>query len=183
MLDCTEDKQALDQCFKWGWLHATTDGEGATWYIFTTPLHQWFVEYYLGTRVPDSTRITNLNLLAFVIRVIREFSPLQLSAPRRIGASSKQRPPEAQFQDEFYRCCHMPPKGSLIMFPQFGGASGKVDFYIPLKNWGVELLHDGDRLDSHSSRFTGTGAYTGMAFSDYVILDFRMKEPQTKHPG
>jgi len=66
---------------------------------------------------------------------------------------------------------------------RIGNASGRVDFYIPVKKWGVELLRDGDRLENHSSRFTGTGAYAKMEFEDYIILDFRTTSPQKPHPG
>jgi len=147
---------------------------------FTTHLHQWFIEYYLGTMVPDANPIADQDLLSFATKVIQRSSPLQLSSP---SASSTQQPPEAQFQDEWYRCCHLYSKGSLITFPEFGNASGRVDFYIPVKKWGVELLRDGDGLENHSSRFTGTGAYAKMEFEDYIILDFRTTSPQKPHPG
>jgi hypothetical protein len=123
------------------------------------------------------------DLLAFAINVIQLFSPRQLSSERTVGASDLQRPPEAQFQDEFYRCCHTYSNGSLISFPEFGGIGGRIDFYIPLKKWGVELLRDGDRLNGHSSRFIGKGAYAEMEFSDYIILDFRTKTVKKAHPG
>jgi hypothetical protein len=63
-LDSMEDKTSLNECFKRGWLHADTAGEG-TQYIFTTPLHRWFIEYYLGTEAADSTpsRIKTFPLL------------------------------------------------------------------------------------------------------------------------
>jgi hypothetical protein len=176
------DQEALDHCFKSGWLHATGH-QDRSWHIFTTPLHQWFVEYYLGTTVAKSTPIKQ-DLPAFAISVIRQFSRTMLSTEREIvGASSIQRPPEAQFQDEFYRGCHEYSNGSLISFPEFGDASGRVDFYIPCNQWGVELLRDGDRLESHSSRFTGQGAYAKMKFNDYIILDFRTIPPRDPHPG
>jgi hypothetical protein len=177
-----QDKEALQRCFKNGWLHATTTMQGHTVYIFTTPLHQWFIEYYLGTNVLSPT-IAEQDLLVFAIHVIRLFSRGQLSSKREIGVSSQQRPPEAQFQDEFYRCCHMHSDGSLITFPEFGDAKGRIDFYIPFKKWGVELLRDGDRLANHSSRFTNPGAYSKMEFEDYVILDFRTTRPSLAHPG
>jgi hypothetical protein len=182
MLGDEEDKKALENCFKMGWLHATVGQDGIR-YIFTTPLHQWFIEYHLGTKVADSTPI-NRDLPDFAFDVIRGFSRTILSTKRQIvGTSNVQRPPEAQYQDEFYRCCHKYSNGSLISFPEFGNASGKVDFYIPCNRWGVELLRDGDRLEEHSSRFTGTGAYAKMNFDDYIILDFRTKELRDAHPG
>lgn len=53
-LDSTEDKETPDECFKRGWLHATAV-QAEIRYIFPTPLHQWFIEYYLGTKVADPT--------------------------------------------------------------------------------------------------------------------------------
>lgn len=61
MLDSAEDEKTLDHCFKWGWLHATTE-QGLTRYILATPLHQWFVEYYLGTKVAGSTTSPRIDL-------------------------------------------------------------------------------------------------------------------------
>lgn len=182
MFSSTEDKNALDQCFKRGWLHATTD-RYQTRYIFTNPLHQWFIEYYLGTNVVDSIPITDQDLAAFATNVIRQFSHQRLSSPREMGASDERRPMEAQFQDEFYHCCHKYSNGSLISFPGFTNASGRVDFYIPCREWGVELLRDGCGLENHASRFTGQGAYAKMKFDDYIILDFCTKRPQKMHPG
>ena len=183
-LNTTEDQAALEQCFKQGWLHATEDDSGDILYIFTTCLHQWFVEYFLGTDGIHRPLIMDEDLLRFVINVIQLFSPTQLSSKRTIiGTSNTQRPPEAQFQDEFYRCCHVHSRGSLISFPEYGDANGRIDFYIPLKQWGVELLRDGNKLESHSSRFTGPGAYAKIAFKDYIILDFRTTQPQKQHPG
>lgn len=58
-----------------------------------------------------------------------------------------------------------------------------MDLYIPRKKWGVGLLRDGDRLASHSSRFTGQGAYAKMKFKDYITLDFCQDVPQRAYPG
>jgi len=100
-----------------------------------------------------------------------------------VGASDAQRLPEAQFQDEFYRCCAQSSNGSLITFPEFGNASGRIDFYIPCRKWGVEVLHNGEGLANHSSRFVGSGAYAQMSFDDYIMLDFRETKPRVTHPG
>jgi len=184
LLDSTEDQAALELCFKRGWLPTTTDEEGRALYIFRTHLHQWFVEYYLGTRVPDATVTTDPDLPSFAIKVIQRFSSLRLSSTRTvIGASDAQRPAEVRFQDEFYRCCHSYSGGSLVSFPEFGNASRKTVLYLPLKQWGVELLRDGNGLENYSSRFVGPGAYAKMEFKDHIILDFCTKQPQNGHPG
>jgi hypothetical protein len=180
MLDTNEDRETLQYCFKAGWLHATND-RGKTLYVFTTCLHQLFIEYFLGTRTEEPTAITDSDLPTFAINVIKCFTPRSLSSRRTIGPSNIQRPPEAQFQDEFYRCCHQYTNGFLITFPEFGGANGRIDFYVPSKKWGVELLRDGDGLENHSSRFIGQGAYAKMDFEDYITLDFRTSTPRKKH--
>ena len=121
-------------------------------------------------------------LLDFVIDVIRPFSPRHLSAKRRLGPGCIQRLPEAQYQDELYRCCHNFSKGSLITFPEFGTAKGRVDFYVPTKGWGIELLRDGDRRANHFGRFSESGLYkTTLNISDYIIVDCRTTRPREEH--
>ncbi|KIM26927.1 hypothetical protein M408DRAFT_24950 [Serendipita vermifera MAFF 305830] len=141
-----------------------------------------FVEYYLGNQAIGSTLIKEHSLSDFAINVIRLFSHLQLSSPRRVSASNTHRPPEARFQDEFYRCCLDYSNGSLISFPGSGYENGRVDLYIPQKEWGLRLLRDGDTLENSSSRFAGPGAYAKMTFNDYIILDFRQTQPQESYP-
>jgi len=63
MLNTEEDRKVVENCFKKGWQYTTTDKK-KTKYIFTTYLHQWFIEYYLGTRVLDSASVRDLDLLA-----------------------------------------------------------------------------------------------------------------------
>ena len=174
-------KNALQMCFRNGWLHAAMDNDTPV-YIFATPLHQGFIEHYLGNQPSNCTTIANMDLLDLSIEVIRLFSPHQLSQ-RKLGASAVQRPPEAQFQDEFYRCFHKYTNGSLISYSEYGNASGRIDFYIPVKEWGGELTREGDRLKNHHSRFIGSGAYTKLSLKDNIILDFRTTPPQKRHPG
>jgi hypothetical protein len=91
--------------------------------------------------------------------------------------------PEAHYQDEFYMNCHICSKGSILSFPGCGTLKGRVDFYIPVKEWGVELLREGDRLAQHSGRFSCKGTYKkDLSLSDYVILDCRQTHPQIPHP-
>jgi hypothetical protein len=174
--------KTLDRCHRSGWLHADQILPGIVGYTFPTPLHRWFVEWKLfGSTATTPTQAT---ILEFSIEVIRRFSPLNLSNERRIGAGFIQRPPEAQYQDEFYRCCHELSKGSTVFFPEFGGEKGRVDFYIPSMKWGVELLRDGNALQEHCGRFSTTGKYTKtLDVVDYIILDFRNTNVTAKHPS
>ena len=94
-----------------------------------------------------------------------------LAAERRIGIGFIQRPPEAQYQDEFYRICHAYLNGLLRTFPEFGTTKGRVDFYTPSEQWGVELLREGDSHEQHSRRFSQSGSYrTTLPLSDHIIF-------------
>ncbi|KAG8791597.1 hypothetical protein FRC16_000353 [Serendipita sp. 398] len=183
-----KEKVALGECIKKGWLFADVIhpddplGPIIVAHFFTTQLHRWTIDFYLG-RCVETLFIKEDNLLQFVIAVLSCFSPSQLAIPRKAGPSFIPRPPEAQFQDEFYRCSHL-YSGGLVTFPEYGTAKGRADFYIPTKKWGVELLRDGDRLEKHAGRFSDQGAYAKtMDFDDYIILDFRTSMPRDKHPG
>jgi len=181
-----EDEEALLQCFHNGWLHAdklsSPGREDDAVYTFPSPLHHLFVEWKLYDIVPVKPIESN-NILEFALEVIARFSPRLLSAERRrIGDGCILRPPEAQYQDEFYRSCYTYSGGLLTTFSEYGTAKGRVDFYIPSKEWAVELLRDGDRLEQHSRRILPTGPYGGkLALSEYIILDCRSTRPKVPH--
>lgn len=181
-LTSDDEKEVLLHCFRKGWLQADKLDKSQVGYSFPSSLHRWYVEWKLWATTP-STPFDITDILEFVVAVIRKFSHRLLSTERRIGPGFVQRPPEAQFQDEFYRCCHSYSKGSVVTFPEFGTKTGRVDFYIPTKNWGVELLRDGDRLEQHSARFLPTGKYGAtLCLSEYIILDCRVNNPKQPHP-
>lgn len=174
---------ALDACFRNGWLHADITPSNKMAFSFASPLHRWVIEYYLGTFVIDLRIIQDKTLLDFVLSIIREFKPQQFSIPRS-GPTVLQRPTEAQYQDEFYRCFHLCTESSLVTFPEDRNASGRVDFFIPHKNWGVELLRDGHDLDQHTGRFsTGDSYQSNFVLEDYIILDFRRNMLRKRHDG
>ncbi len=178
----TGTKDAISECFREGWLHTDIiNGPNGFGYYFPSYLHHWYIEWRLWGITPP-TSFDAAKLLDFAVSVIRMFSPQVLATGPQIGPDIIQRPPEAQYQDEFYRCSHRYSKGSLVTFPEYGTKSGRVDFYIPFKKWGIELLRDGDQIEQHSIRFSSTGAYGGtIALSDYIILDFRAKTPKKCH--
>ena len=147
-----DNSSALQLCFSKGWLH-TDNIDNKTEYFFPSSLHRWCIEWKLWG-VWDTTFCLD-NILDFMIDVISIFSSQRLSTTRRVSAAGYfQHPPEAQYQDEFYRCCHTHSNGSLVTFPKFSTAKGRVDFYIPAKQWGVELLREGNQLAQHSGRFS-----------------------------
>lgn len=126
-----DSSSALQRCFSNGWLHTDLIDDEIQ-YFFPSSLHRWYIEAKI-CGFSDTT----FDILDFVINVISLFSPKMLSTTRRVGpAGYVQRPPEAQYQDEFYRCCHVHSHGSLVSFPEFGTAKGRVDFYIPAKKMG-----------------------------------------------
>ena len=185
----SEKSDALQQCFRNGWLHADkiTNLQVDTGHFFPSSLHRWYVEWKLWGDVSQEkfqgARFHVNSLLELVIDIIRLFSPHLLSAERRLGPGCVRRPPEAQYQDELYRCCHALSEGSLVTFPEFGTAKGRVDFYIPAKRWGIELLRDGNQLASHWGRFSKNGSYrTTISLADYIIVDCRTTRPLVEHP-
>jgi hypothetical protein len=184
-----EDSNALKRCYQNGWLH-TDKFDDKIVYFFPSSLHRWYVEWKLWGPRPSDTNLHALrlansdNILEFVIDVIHLFSQRILSTTRRVvgPADYVQRPPEAHYQDEFYRCCHIHSNGSLVTFPEFGTAKGRVDFYMPAKEWGVELLRDGNQLAQHSGRFSESGSYgQTLSLRDYIILDCRTTQPRARH--
>jgi hypothetical protein len=57
---------------------------------------------------------------------------------------------------------------------------GRADFYIPAKEWGVELYRSGDRLTEHSGRFSSGAYQIDISLDRYIIRETR---PQRPHPG
>ena len=177
----------IKRCFRHGWLHSDKLGaigqEDRVGYFFPSLLHRWYLEWNLWETLPKVPFETN-GLLDFIIRVVSCFSPTRLAPKRRLASGGIQQIPETHYQDEFYINCHSCSKGSILTFPECGTMKGRIDFYIPAKAWGVELLREGDRLAQHSGRFSSNGTYKkDFLLSDYVILDCRQTCPQVPHPG
>jgi len=114
--------------------------------------------------------------------VIRRFSPTNLKA-KRFGPAYIQDPPEASFQNEFYKHASTLAKGRFIAFPEFRIDSGRIDFYLPEKQWGIEIIRNGNEVAEHCGRFSTHGKYTmaWLPFQDYIILDFRTKSVHRPH--
>jgi len=54
------------------------------------------------------------------------------------------------------------------------GSSGFLDFYVNGGlNWGVEMMSEGRKKSEHVARFTQTGTYRQIPFSEWAIIDFR----------
>lgn len=102
---------------------------------------------------------------------------------QRLGTSGKIRPPEASFQDEFYRSFGAVAQSRIgISSDWTHNGDGRVDFRILGSNWGVELLRDGDRIRDHCNRFQPAGAYYPWIqqgkLKDWLVLDCRHTYPR-----
>lgn len=84
------------------------------------------------------------------LKVLQRFSkeiPCNTRDGQRLGPSGQVRPPEAVFQDEFYRCFWNEVGSGVGICSEWTGIrQGRIDFQIIDPGWGVELLRDGDRL-------------------------------------
>jgi hypothetical protein len=69
----------------------------------------------------------------------------------------------------------------LFPFQGFDDPTGVIDYYIPLKTWGVGLLYEGSGLENYSCRFTGPNTYAQIEFEDFIVLDFRTSQPHKAH--
>ena len=119
------------------------------------------------------------------------FKPSQLRVPiRRAGGQSSEPPPEAQYQQGFYRCVLEATLGHVRVIPEFASAknakvAGRIDLLIPNPNWGIEINRDGSRLNAHDARSQDNGTYGAWTRSmdDYILLDFRRGVPRQSHPS
>jgi hypothetical protein len=105
---------------------------------------------------------------------------------RRVNGGSTDLPPEAQYQDEYYRSLLAVTCGNVRISPEFASArgakvAGRIDFFIPGVKWGFEITREGDLLKNHASRFKADGAYSKWLkdgdMTDYVLLDCRRTTP------
>ena len=133
-----------------------------------------YIEWSL---LPISTTIPFATPLAMSIAAIQRFRPSHLyDPPPRVGDAGAVRPPEATYQDEFYRSILEVTGGCVRISSEYSSASvarpGRV---VPSKKWGVELFHDGNKVREHSSHF--------LMDADYVILDLRCTRPQKSDDG
>jgi len=89
------------------------------------------------------------SLFEFSLEIISKFRPSQLQLPLcRVGSASTL-PPEAQYQDEYYNSLLAATFGNVCIShasAQAAHVAGRIDFFIPIVKWGIEITRDGDRL-------------------------------------
>lgn len=124
--------------------------------------------------------------------VIRKFSRRSLYERGKMAIVAQPRPPEALYQDEFYRAFKDLLGNHVAISSEWARPnSGRIDFRVVEPGWGVELLKDGDRLLEHCQRFQEGGIYYPWISSgwlkDWLILDCTQRTPRKfgmfNHPG
>lgn len=193
VVDGNEDNDAaIRKCHRHGWIHAElTVDEPIMRYALSSPLRAVLLSWRLEptNEMPHFTTLYDLALDA-----IFKFKPSRLHLPIcRVGPSSTDRLPEAQYQDEFYRSVFATTSGNVRIFPGFASArrepvAGRNDFFIPVVKWGIELTRDGDQLDEHSYRaavYGGTyeASLKSDDMDDYILLDCRTTVPKESFPS
>jgi hypothetical protein len=179
-------RSCLQTCYKHGFVSMDDD---AFLYTFPSPLHQQLWSWYLPP--PTDYQLPSQDLFSFVKDSVSHFRPRQLNGSNRRVGSDNHRPPETQYQEEYYRCVHKLTEGNVQICPEYAAAAGsrpgRIDFFIPSKKWGIELTRDGSGLDEHNSRFADDGAYgqwlKSSGLDDYVLLDFRRTKPMKAYSG
>lgn len=194
-MDINSDTSTIQKCLRLGWLYQEQETDHSTYYLFASPIHFSCIAFSLQPtdELPKFDSLYDLSL-----EVIKHFKPSQLRVPiRRIAPIAPPgqltaAPPEAQWQDEFYRATFNVTKGNVRITPEFASArraevAGMIDFFIPLKGWGIEITRDGSRFQEHNNRFRDGSAYHAWIESghmkQYILLDFRTSIPQRAHPS
>jgi hypothetical protein len=179
----------IASCLREAHTSGYVDMDGTNQYTFASPLHQQLWSWHLLP--PTDYQLPYQDLVSFVTDTVSRFSPSQLDkSDRRVGSASH-RPPEARYQEEYYRCVHKLTEGNVRISPEYAAAAGsrpgRIHFFIPSKKWGIELTRDGDNLSEHGARFPDGDAYgqwlQSLDMTDYVLLDFRSTMPAQTHPG
>ncbi|KAI9367007.1 hypothetical protein BJX61DRAFT_538402 [Aspergillus egyptiacus] len=129
------DDAAMQKCYERGWVHRIAEGQIPLAHdvaVLPSRLHEVWLEWFMGNK------------------------PKHL--PDRFD--HKPRPMEAQYLDEFYRAfCNVAGIGVPLCREWSRSGNSRVDFYIPQKQWAIELLRDYDQVDEHISRFYPGGKY------------------------
>ncbi|PYI26287.1 hypothetical protein BP00DRAFT_430457 [Aspergillus indologenus CBS 114.80] len=183
--DSPDQQRALQAIWKEGWLHAKLV-LGETRYVFPTQIHRWYCQCLFFRDDAPAKELAYRSPLEMATEAIRQFDPHQLSKT----ASTL----EDQYQKEFYRCLFpLLLEYQIAMSPEYlikktaGLRSGRIDFLVEQKKWGLELMRDGDRITQHMRRFKEDGPYFAMIrdglMEDYIVVNFTQSRPRRKYPG
>jgi hypothetical protein len=196
--------EGIKTAYEMGWIHAEPTDRQAQDIVCVLPskLHQKlfsflvcyfcfltyfarFLEYHLSNVNPRPFPYQEFPTLhALCEATLRRFSRRNLLActEGRLALSAQIRPPEAQFQDEFYRALNnLLGSGVAVSSEWSRCGDGRIDFRIVETGWGVKMLRDGDRLSGHCGRFVQGGSYDRWInqgwIKDWIVLDCRHSRP------
>jgi len=185
--DLIQVDRGLDFCYHQGWLQSElppgyTESRH-TVYVFSSDLHRRCVEWMLCETAPEFPKKFP-SVEALCMSAVRRFSPIALNNGEvTLASGAVPRPLEAVYQDELYRACFLLLRNIYISSEWSGkGKNGRVDFLVRQKNWAIECVRDGSRLNEHISRFQEGGRYyqwiESGEITEYIILDFRTGMPK-----
>jgi len=143
---------------------------------FPSPLiRNCYLQHKYGTNIPPTQIKTNFD--EFLKDVFAKMDGVTLKNCR--SKSKNSRLLEAAYQHEFYRAATGLLGVDGIVSCEVGALysiHGRIDFFINDKrNWAVELLRDGDRLNDHVARMAPGGKYDRLTItaSNTVVIDLR----------
>ena len=181
---------ALKDCFAAGLIHSREIDDGAAVYYLVSELHRWYCQRLLVPSTPQRA-LPHPNPISLAVDVIRQFRQTHLVNPPRNTWACKTPSPSNAYQKEFYRSLYTLAGGRMAASPELmtktGHGGGTVDFLLPDKRWGYELVRDRNRLPELVAGFSPAGddgyLFEDGIVSDYVILDFTTTKPSEAHPG
>ncbi|RIB01765.1 hypothetical protein C2G38_2229733 [Gigaspora rosea] len=145
---------------------------------------------YLQNRVGSVMRSKSpLNTFKdFIISVFAKMNSKVLQ--KSLGVGNDCRLLERVWQMEFYRASMQVLPEDIYVSVDVGavfGSEGYLDFYVNDRNWAVELLRDGDKLQEHQ-RFQKDGRYASIFkyAKEWAIIDIRNSKkgsPEQKGKG
>jgi hypothetical protein len=155
---------------------------------FTSPAASAFINDLIFPRrsVDSIEAITQRGAFELMKAVVRRMSGTTLR--QSVVDARRDMPSEATFQHlmlagleaETPPACYICPELSKSFPEQAGQAigvavTGRCDFYINGGlRWAIEALINGDAVGEHIARLEGGGKYEGLAYVDYVVVDFRV---------
>ena len=180
----------LKDCFAAGLIHSREIDDGAAVYYLVSELHRWYCQRLLVPYTPQRA-LPHLNPISLAVDVIRQFRSTHLANLLQNTWARKTPSPPNAYQMEFYRSLYTLAGGRMAASPELmaktGPGRGTMDFLLPDRKWGFELVRDQNRLPELVAGFLPTDEdrylFEDWTITDYVILDFTTTKPSEAHPG
>ncbi|KAJ7657977.1 hypothetical protein B0H17DRAFT_353274 [Mycena rosella] len=158
---------------------------------FPSSLHRAHISWMLADphQLPD--HLQTISLDGYVTLVVERFSVAALSrqdiyVPGSGPGSGVTNLGEAHWQNEFYRAALTIFPG-VVMWPEYdSNRPGRIDFFVPARKWGIELLRDEHDIKEHNDRFSPGGRYhmwlQSAQIVDWIVVDFRTTNIEKSQP-